>query len=104
MGILLFAAAVYVGIPVGKAYFRSLEYKDAIKQELRFRSTQPDSLIKRSLRLSADSLGLPKAAGELKITRKDGQITVEADYEEVISFFSRFHRVIRFQPRATATY
>ena len=99
----VFVAAVYVAIPFGEAYFRYLNYKDAMKQELRFRSGQPDDRIKRDLQTAADSLGLPDGADSLRITRKDGQITVEAEYEEVIRFY-RFQKVLRFQPRATDTY
>ena len=103
MFLLFFAGVVYVSIPIGKAYFRYLNYKDAMKQELRFRSGQPDDRIKRDLQATADSLGLPEAADSLKITRKDGQITVEADYEEIIKF-PYYQKVLRFQPRVTDTY
>ena len=103
MFVLFFVGVVYVSLPIGEAYFRYLNYKDAMRQELRFRSGQPDDRIKRDLQAQADSLGLPDAADSLTITRKEGQITVEADYEEIVKY-PGFQKVLRFQPRATATY
>ena len=102
-GIVVIAAAAYVGIPIGKTYFRYLEYKDAIRQELRFRSGQPNERIMQNLKLVADSLGLPEEASNVTITRKDGQITVEGAYQEVVHF-PRYDKVIRFQPHVTDNY
>jgi hypothetical protein len=104
--ILLAVAAVYVAIPIGETYFRYLEYKDAMRQEARFRSKLPNERIIRNLRMQVDSLGLPEEAGIVTITRKDGQITIEADYEEavVIPGTEKVVRVLRFQPRVTDTY
>ena len=101
--LLLFAAIVYFGIPVGEKYFRYLEYKDRMKVELKFRGGLPNERITRNLQMAADSLGLPEEAGKVLITRKDGQITVEADYEEIIRI-PGYQRVIRFKPTATDTY
>ena len=101
--IVVLAADAYVGIPIGKTYFRYLEYKDAIPQELRFRSGQPNERIMQNLKLAADSLGLPEEASKVTITRANGEITVEADYQEVVHF-PRYDKVIRFQPRVTDTY
>lgn len=101
--LLLFAAVVYFGIPIGETYFRYLEYKDRMKVELKFRGGLPNERITRNLQMAADSIGLPEEAGNVLITRKDRQITVEADYEEIIHL-PGYQRVIRFKPSATDTY
>lgn len=101
--LLLVAATLYFGIPVGETYFRYLEYKDRMKVELRFRGGLPNERIIRSLQMAADSLGLPEEAGKVLITRKNGQITVEADYEEIVHL-PGYPKAIRFRPSATDTY
>lgn len=101
--LLLIAATVYFGLPVGETYMRYQQYKDRMKVELRFRSGLPNERIIRNLQMAADSLGLPEAAGDVQITRRDGQITLEADYEEILQF-PGFVKVIRFKPIATDTY
>jgi hypothetical protein len=104
--ILLAVAAVYVAIPIGETYFRYLEYKDAMRQEARFRSGLPNERIIRNLKIQVDSLGLPEEAGAVTITRASGQITIEAEYEEAVRIpgMDRVIKVIRFQPRVTDTY
>jgi hypothetical protein len=101
--LLLMAATVYFGLPVGETYFRYLEYKDRMKVELRFRGGLPNERIARNLKMAADSIGLPEEAGKVLITRKDGQVTVEADYEEIIHL-PGYQKALRFQPKATDTY
>ena len=104
--LLLFAAAAYVGIPVGETYFRYMQYKDFMKQELRFRGSQIDEKIKRDLQIAADSLGLPEdAAKSVVITRlpRERQITLEAEYEEILKF-PGYQKAIRFKPTATDSY
>lgn len=101
--LLVVAAVLYFGIPVGEMYFRNLKYQDAMKQELRFRSGLPNERIKRNLQIVADSLGLPEEAGAVTITRKDNRISVVADYEELIHL-PGYVKAIRFRPRADDTY
>ena len=101
--LLCVAAALYFGIPAGEAYFRYLEYKDSMRQELRFRSNQPNEKIRAHLKLVADSLGLPPEAGDVDVRRDGNQVTVRADYEEVLKF-PMFEKRLRFQPRAVDSY
>jgi hypothetical protein len=101
--ILLVAALLYFGIPIGEKYFKYLEYKDAMKQELRFRSNMPNDKIAAKLKLVADSLGLPEEAGDVLIERDGTTVTVEAEYEEEIQL-PLFKKTIHFTPRASDTY
>ena len=103
--LLLVAAVGYFGIPVGEAYFRYAQYKDRMKQELRFRGSQNDDRIKRDMKIVADSLGLPEEAGNVIISREvqNRLITIEADYEEIIHLPGR-QKAIRFQPKASDSY
>lgn len=101
--VLVVAAAMYFVVHSGDVYFKYLEYKDAMKQEVRFHTHLTDAQIKTRLQLLADSLGLPEQARNVNVTRSRGQITIEAQYDEVIEF-PFVKRVVHFAPRATGTY
>ena len=101
--LLIVSAILYFGVNAGEVYWRYLQYKDAMAQEVRFRSFLPDDRIKTNLQNVADSLGLPEDAGVVSVTRKDGRITVEAHYEEVLEL-PGYRKEVHFEPRATGTY
>ena len=101
--VLCIAGALYVGIPAGEAYFRYQQYKDSMRQELRFRSNLSNDKIREHLALVADSLGLPAEAGDVTVHRDGSQVTVEADYQEVLKF-PFFEKTLRFTPRAADSY
>jgi len=101
--VLFVAGALYFGIPAGEAYFRYLQYKDSMRQEVRFRANQPNDKIREHLKLVADSLGLPLEAGEVTVERDGNRITVTADYDEVLKF-PGFTKSLHFTPRAADTY
>lgn len=101
--LLIIAAIGYFGVNFGEVYFRYLEYKDAMKQEVRFRSTLPEEQIKARLALIADSLGLPEDAGKVRVRKERGQITIEAHYEETVDL-PLVKKELHFEPRAVGTY
>lgn len=101
--LLIVSAILYFGVHAGEVYWRYLQYKDAMDQEVRFRGFLPDARIKAALQAVADSLGLPEDAGVVTVTRKAGRVTVQAHYEEVIEL-PGFRREVHFEPRATGTY
>lgn len=101
--LLLFSGVMYFGVNAGETYYRYLQYKDAMQQEVRFRSFLPNDKIKANLRAAADSLGLPEDAGLVTITRAGGQITIESHYEEIIDL-PGFKKEVHFEPRAVGNY
>ena len=48
--LLLLSAAGYFAVNVGEVYFRFYQYKDAMRQEVRFASHNSDQVILRHLR------------------------------------------------------
>jgi hypothetical protein len=101
--LLVVSAVLYFGVHAGEVYWRYLQYKEAMDQEVRFRGFLPDARIKAALQAAADSIGLPEDAGVVTVTRKDGRITVEAHYEDVIEL-PWYRKEVHFEPRATGTY
>ena len=101
--LLIVAGVLYFGIPAGEAWFRYQEYKDSMRQELRFRANLSNDKIKSHLQLVADSLGLPEEAGDVTVHRDGNTVSVEAQYEESIQL-PGFKKKIVFSPHASDTY
>jgi hypothetical protein len=97
--LLLLSAAGYFGVNVGEVYFRFYQYKDAMRQEVRFAAHNSDAVILRHLRAQADSLGLPEAAGEVTLQRDGRHIEMESEYYVHIEL-PMMVREIRFNPHA----
>jgi hypothetical protein len=101
--LLVISVLIYVGVKVGEVYWRAYEFKDAMKQEVRFAAQIPDDRMLRHLRAVADSLGLPDEAQEIQISRSKGSIVVETQYDEEVELPLVVRR-IHFAPRAEGTY
>lgn len=100
---LVITGTAYFAIGAVRIYWRSVEFRDALESEVRFRGKQPNHLIAQRLRFVADSLGLPPEAGDVTIRRKDGRITVESWYEETL-VLPLHERPWSFNPKVSATY
>lgn len=101
--LLLFAAVFYFGLPAGQAYWRYMQYRNAMREEIRFRSDQSDEQIQARLQSVADSLGLPEDAGVVTIDRQRQGLTIEASYEETWKL-PGYEKLLRFEPRASGTF
>ena len=99
MTALIVAAIGYFGANAGEAYWRFVNYQDAMQQEAQYRSQQPIPQIRSRLRVLADSLGLPSDAAIVSIRRTAHDIYIEAHYDEVIEL-PGFKREIHFEPKA----
>lgn len=101
---LLFIAAVsYFGLNVAEVYWRYYQFRDDIQQEARFGQRSRTDSISYRLRASADSLGLPEAAGHVIIRRWDNRISIESDYYERVEV-PGFVQELHFHPRAEARF
>jgi hypothetical protein len=101
--LLLVSAVLYFGVHAFEVYYTYLQFKDAMQQEVRFRSYLPNDKIKANLRAIADSLGLPEDAGVVTVSREGGRITVESHYEAFIDL-PGYRKEIHFEPRAVGGY
>lgn len=103
MFLLLFVAVMYFGVNIGEVYYRYYQYKEAMDQEIRFRSELADATLKRNLAAVADSLGLPGDAGIVTIRRAGGHITIEAHYDETVDL-PGFKHDFHLEPSVTGAY
>lgn len=95
----IIGALVYVGVNVGRVYWRFYEFQDDMRQEVRYASQRTNDQILGHLKASADSLGLPPEAAKISIRRTEKGITVESEYSETIAV-PMYSREIRFNPHA----
>ena len=103
MTLLILTAIGYFGAHAGEVYWRFFQYRDAMRQEVRFRAQQPIPQIRARLRAIADSLGLPPDAGIVVVKKNGKQILIEAHYEETI-LLPGFKRELHFEPSAQGNY
>jgi hypothetical protein len=80
--ILLLVTAVYFAVNVGEPYLRYYRFLDGMNQEARFASQFTDDQIETRLAALADSLGLPEAAGKVRIRRESNRISLSSSYYE----------------------
>jgi hypothetical protein len=83
---LVVVAVIYFGVNVGAPYLRYYQFRDAMQQEARFADRKSDSEILATLRLKADSLGLPGPAYRINVRRNASRIVIWTEYTETIDF------------------
>jgi hypothetical protein len=103
LSLLLVSVAVYVGVNLFEVYWRYFEFRDAMRQEVRFAAQITDDKMKLHLAALADSMGLPDDAAHVTVVRTGQTVSVSADYVERV-VFPIYTRTIRFRPSATGTY
>ena len=103
VGILLLVTAGYFGRNIGEPYLRYYRYLDGMKQEARFSARFTDDEIQRRLAALADSLGLPEAAGRVRVRRASNRISLSSTYYERVEM-PLVVKDILFSPQAEWTY
>ncbi len=103
LSLLLSVTAVYFAVNVGEPYLRYFRFVDGMKQEARFSARFTDDDIQRRLAALADSLGLPEAAGRVRVRRASNRISLSSSYYERVEM-PLIVRDILFTPQADWTY
>ena len=96
---LIVAATLYFGVNIGEVYLRFYRYRDAMAQSVRFGARKSDGEIKTTLAIFADSLGLPEAAGKVRVRRAGKRIRVSSEYYEHVEL-PLMVREVYFNPSA----
>ena len=97
--LLLFAAAVYYGVNIGRVYVRYYQLLDAMRFQAGLAPSVTDDVIDRRLSATADSL-LGRAP-RFRITRggNPNRITIQTEYSEVVTL-PLFRHTFVLRPRA----
>lgn len=93
----LLAAAAYLAVNLGGAYWRFYQFKDAMTQEANFAPRDSADSIAFRLRAQADSIGLPPEARNVHVRLTSSGITIWAEYSEIINLFV-VERELDFEP------
>lgn len=101
--IFLVVAIGYFGVNAGRPFWNYYQFRDAMRQEVRFAARRSDQTIQRRLREFADSLNLPESAQRVNVRRRRGTIEVWAEYYEIIEL-PLIAREFYFEPRAVGTF
>ncbi len=99
--LLLVAGGFYVGITLGRPWFRYQQFRDEMQSAARFGSTLSDSAILVRLRAVADTLGLPREAKRLSITRREqaAGVTISARWDETVKIVFYGEKTFHFAPK-----
>ena len=102
LSLLLFAAALYYGVNIGRVYLRYYQLIDGMRSQARLAPSLQDDVIHRRLRSQADSL-FPGAAPDFKITRggQPRRIVIETQYTDKVDL-PLFKHTFVMRPRAEA--
>ena len=103
VSLLLVVTIAYFVINVGEPYLRYYRFLDGMKQEARFSARFSDEEIQQRLAALADSLGLPEAAGRVRVRRASNRISISTSYYERVEM-PLIVRDILFSPQADWTY
>jgi hypothetical protein len=98
--LLLFAAALYYGVNIGKVYLRYYQLVDDMRTQARLAPSLDDDVIYRRLNQQADSL-LPGNPPRFKITRggHPNRIVIETQYTDRVDL-PLFKHTFVLRPRA----
>ncbi len=101
VSLLLIGAAVYVGIALGRPWFRYEQFRDEMTSSARFSGTLTDAAILTHLRAVADTLGLPPEAKRITVTRLEppGGVVISVKYTERVTLPLYGEKVYKFAPK-----
>ena len=102
--LLVLAAAVYLGFPVGMNAFKYYQLADEMKTQVRFAATVTDAELQRRIIDRIEELGLPNEAERNLSIRRGGrppEIRMETSYD--ITFqFPFYSYTFTYKPEARA--
>lgn len=96
--LLVLAAIVYVGAIAGEESLNYYRFKDAMKNEARFAATRSDQEIRSRLRAFTDSVKLPPAAKEIRVTRLGNTIRIWSEYDERFDLPLNHTKIVHLRP------
>lgn len=100
---LILIAGGYFGAKIGSVFWKSYEFENTMKQQIRFAEMFTNDQIMKRIVAKADSLGLPEDAKDVTVERQGRHISVSADYVEMVELPLHV-RTFHFTPRAEFDY
>jgi len=99
LSLLVFGAALFYGINIGKVWFKYYQLQDEMTVSARMAPGLTDPTIRHRLEAKVDDLGLPVEAKKFVISRAGKKFSVECEYSEHVSL-PFFDHTFVFKPSA----
>jgi len=102
VSLLVFVAVLYYGVNIGEVYFRYYRLLDEIQTQAQLAAALDDGTIRRRIQATAQDIGLPDQAQNIKIIRRGSprEIAIETEYSETVHL-PLFTHTFTFHPKAT---
>lgn len=99
--VLVIGLGVYIGITLGRPWFRYEQFRDEMTSAARFSASLTDAQILTRLKAVADTLGLPPEAKRITVKRLDGSgsVVISVKYTERVTLPIYGEKVYKFAPR-----
>jgi len=99
--LVLFVAAIYYGINIGKPWFRYYQLLDEMRVSARLGPTLTDPVIRRRISDKIEELNIPPEANKITIVRggKPRKITITTTYSETVTL-PLFEHTFIYTPKA----
>lgn len=100
--LLVFVAVLYYGVNIGEVFFRYYRLVDEMQTQAQLASALDDGTIRRRIQATAQDIGLPNDAQQIRITRRASprEIVIESAYSETVNL-PLFTHTFTFHPKAT---
>jgi hypothetical protein len=100
--LLLFVAVLYYGVNIGEVFFRYYRLLDEMRTEAALAPSLDDGTIRRRIQATAQEIGLPPEAQQIKVVRRASprEIVIETEYSETVSL-PLLNHTFDFHPKAT---
>ncbi len=100
--LLVFVAVLYYGVNIGEVFFRYYRLVDEMQTQAQLAAALDDGTIRRRIQATAQDIGLPDQAQQIRITRRAErrEIEIEATYSESVHL-PLFNHTFTFHPKAT---
>jgi hypothetical protein len=100
--LLIFVGALYYGVNIGEVFFRYYRLIDEMDSQARLASALDDATIRHRVQATAQDIGLPDEAQQIRISRRaqPREVVIETAYSETVDL-PLFHHTFVFHPKAT---
>jgi hypothetical protein len=92
----LFVGLAYATSEVGAPYYRYYRFTDMAAQQARYATIRSDSAMRLALWATADSLGLPHDAYDIRIARSPNRVDITTAYDDWWAV-PGYRRAVHFQ-------
>jgi hypothetical protein len=96
VALIIVAGLVYAGYNVSTAWFQYRTFQDAVRDAALFGNDKTDDQLKARIMDEASKHQIPLSPDDVTITRRAGEVLIEAHYVETIRILPGYSRQVDF--------